>query len=678
LNYGLNDVVDIPGLQDPASLQTADEVIKRQASLASKFRDLMTKDQTFKRSNQYRQAFYKEVIGKAVDVSSCLVDNFSESDRFFKFAKDSNKTGPMDPDSPPRYTLKNQGGVKEAGEDLCRFIDPRCLLDSEKGSRRPLVILAFDESHRLADMPKECHWTIFSELRRTLRGIVNQPIFTLFMSTAGKFHLLSPEIRSDPSSRVTNSTLIPLHPISEISFDDLAFPAKKGTVSLTRVVQTDWISHLGRPLYVDFTYFFHELLPTQALSRFGAYHDALHDTLGAEDDLVEFAKSKLLDCRTSLIKGDDSGSLACLSVRFALKFNADATSRDVTYTQVERHMRLCLAATTGFERLITIAGSEPLLAEAASQIMAGCLVNPVRLLANHSDLNCVDRGGRGELVAELIVMQARDAALARNGNKRWMSVSDFIQALLPQPRYEVLQSSLPTFWHQSEEKETSFTDMFKDYAMWFNHVIRVDDSKMINSKFLWMFITRGAMISCTHNQEGVDIILPVCRKDDNLSPNNVTAILIQVKNAEKYKHEIVKTLFDGMDPLRLGLFGNNSQRLPVIRIVFALASETPGVVFRPRHTRESLRFDDDVTTFDIWCAGLSSSTFKNIGHDLDAYQFLLNRSLQPHDAFDLAEMKDEHLDKDSKEGRGGGRRRMAPLTMADRNHWLIHAAANPV
>jgi len=413
-----------------------------------------------------------------------------------------------------------------------------------------------------------------------------------------------------------------------------------------------------------FHVFLHEQLPTQALSRFGAYYDGREN----DDEFLEFVKSKLLDCRTSLIKGDDPGSLACLSVRFALKFKADVASRDVTRTQVERHMRLCLAATTGFERLITIAASEPILAEAAFQLMQGSSVNPVRLLANHSDLNCIDRGGRGELVAELIIMQARDAALS--GNRRWTSVSEFIQALLPQPEYEALQSSLPTFWRKEEEK--SFADTFEHYSMWFNHVIRVDDSKVINPHFLWMFITRGAMISCTHNQEGVDIILPLCHKDRNLSPDTVTAILIQVKNAEKYKCEIVKTIFDGMDPLLVGLFDNNSQRMPVIRIVFALASETPGVLFRPRRHRDSTHFDN-FTTFDIWCAGLSA--FKNIGNDLDAYQILLDRSLQPHDAFGLVEMKDEHLDKDTKKERGAIRRRMAPLTMADHDgdHWRIHA-----
>ena len=38
------------------------------------------------------------------------------------------------------------------------------------------------------------------------------------------------------------------HSITEVSFDDLALPAREDTVSLDRVVQMDWISHLGRPL----------------------------------------------------------------------------------------------------------------------------------------------------------------------------------------------------------------------------------------------------------------------------------------------------------------------------------------------------------------------------------------------------------------------------------------------
>ena len=161
--------------------------------------------------------------------------------------------------SPTRYIYEEpQIKVKNAAEELCRFIDPHSVLDSDKGSRWPLVIFGFDESHILTEYPEGCVWTVFSELRRTLQAMGKRPIFSLFLSTAGSFHLFSPEINSDPSNRVTNKDLRPLDPITEISFDDLAYLAEEDTVSLSHVVTTDWISHLGRPLYVHFTYPFRE------------------------------------------------------------------------------------------------------------------------------------------------------------------------------------------------------------------------------------------------------------------------------------------------------------------------------------------------------------------------------------------------------------------------------------
>jgi hypothetical protein len=390
-----------------------------------------------------------------------------------------------------------------------------------------------------------------------------------------------------------------------------------------------------------------------------------------------FVKEKLLNGQSILADEDRPGSLACLSVRFALEFNADSISRDVTRKQVERHMRLCLAATTGFGRLITLAGSEPLLAEAAWQLMCRSSETPVRRLAKHSDLHCIDRGRRGELVAALLVMQARDAAVATqlerdtsqgSEGQRAVSVDDFMQALLPQSSFEILQSSMPTLWRAGEDKP--FDETFKDYRMWFNHVIRIEESKMINADNLWAFITRGAMVLCTQNQCGVDIVVPLCLEKGNLSRHTVSAILIQVKNDEKYGCSIDKKLFDGLNPKNVDLFEGSSPQRPVIRMVFALASEKHDVLFPVVRERERGRFFDNCTTFDIWCAGLSS--FKNIEEDLSSYQVLLDRSLQPHDAFDLRESNDKYLDDATRNSRGSRRRRMAALTMAHDDHRQIH------
>jgi len=121
----------------------------------------------------------------------------SEADGSFKFVKDSNKTKKpnkkslaqytfpfceareetekLTTNSTPQYTSRSVGegcdseyGVKEAGERLCQFIDPHYMLELGQGSWWPLVILSFDESHILANILTQSHWTLFSELRCTL------------------------------------------------------------------------------------------------------------------------------------------------------------------------------------------------------------------------------------------------------------------------------------------------------------------------------------------------------------------------------------------------------------------------------------------------------------------------------------------------------------------------------
>jgi len=136
--------------------------------------------------------------------------------------------------------------------------------------------------------------------------------------------------------------------------------------------------------------------------------------------------------------------------------------------------------------------------------------------------------------------------------------------------------------------------------MWFNHVIRIHKSTLINVEYLWRFITRGAMIICTHNQAGVDIIIPLCLKTEKLSPKTVSAILIQVKNASNYGNKIKTKLFEKLCPFDLGVFDQDATPRPVIRMVFALASQESEVLFR-----EADETCDEFTAFDIWCAGLS-------------------------------------------------------------------------
>jgi hypothetical protein len=82
-----------------------------------------------------------------------------------------------------------------------------------------------------------------------------------------------------------------------------------------------------------------------ASSRFGARWDAMSISATQRTDetvLMDFAKHKLLDGPTALANDDRRGSLACLSVRFALEFCMDGTARNVTCAHAESNMTFYL------------------------------------------------------------------------------------------------------------------------------------------------------------------------------------------------------------------------------------------------------------------------------------------------------------------------------------------------
>jgi hypothetical protein len=172
------------------------------------------------------------------------------------------------------------------------------------------------------------------------------------------------------------------------------------------------------------------------LNRFGSRYDAEIQN-NEELDIVSISRFKLLDGQAELDVTDHitrlNRMLTCFSVRFPLEFNfADPEAHTLVRKQVENHMRLCTTMTSEFELLLTTVGSEPLLAEAAKDAMDETGQSPVKHLSSYMDVNCIDRGQRGELVAALLIMQARDS-VAKSEGTRPIYLIDFLERLLGGP-----------------------------------------------------------------------------------------------------------------------------------------------------------------------------------------------------------------------------------------------------
>jgi len=402
--------------------------------------------------------------------------------------------------------------------------------------------------------------------------------------------------------------------------------------------------------------------------------------------MLHFATQKLLGGpnHTRTNTGDTSitptdRSIACLSVRFPLEFDfSDPNARSLVRKQIEHHMRLCTIATSGFEVLFSTVGSEPLLAEAASHYMMTSGTSPIRELSDNMDQNCINHGERGELVelvAALLIMQARDA-VTKGSNRRWIYVREFMESLLGASAAQTT-TVLPYKVHSNEDKKT-LADGFKDARMWFNHVVKIQKADLINVQYLWRFITRGAMILCANNQPGVDIVIPVCYSDNKLSQGNVTAILIQVKNNQTFGENIRGYLFDAMDPFHINLFNKDMRSpLPIIRMVFALASKQDVVkwVVRPqaltstRQTRATTRQSEQpdlYTSYDLWCAGISQSTFPVIGDDESAlYQKILDRTRFPGHGYPVSKVHEVEYPEEVAKSKAGLLRSFDALVAGD-------------
>src|SRR6266576_1192304 len=161
-----------------------------------------------------------------------------------------------------------------------------------------------------------------------------------------------------------------------------------------------------------------------------------------------------------------------------------------------------------------------------------------------------------------------------------------------------------------------------DSKIYFNHFIKIDDPRVVNRKYLWMLIARGAAVLCANNQPGIDILVPFTYSDAMLGRRNVSAILIHVENDRRFSTTPIRWLFDGMNPFFVGVFNHSDEPLPVIRMVFALSSAKSGVTIMEPERAKYLRKAENkkakksspYTSYDIRSTGAFAETIAVINN----------------------------------------------------------------
>lgn len=396
-------------------------------------------------------------------------------------------------------------------------------------------------------------------------------------------------------------------------------------------------------------------MPLNYVARWKSRYD--NGDARVKETIDIFAVEKLL-CRTygaGNMATSWEQQFAVMSHRLVLAFDTPSCSgldrrnaERSQMVQVEKYMRVCLHAKQGFESIVTVAASEPILAEAAAIVMQHKEFRSCRSLREILVSPGMSKGDRGELIVSNITIDTLDGLAFRNPKKPSFVVktTSYFEALFAQNIYnDVIRDAQPSRLRSDSELKT-FAQTFEDSYIYVTHFIKVYDYSVLTDSFIMVFAVRGAAILCAENQAGIDAIIPVVYKDKVLNRMNMTVILKQSKNNSKFSTIPHGYLFDLMNPFTLGIFNKHEPPRPVIRMVYALAAHSPVIRVMQRGNPPPKRSSKDeakgesqsskrnFTSFDIWCGHTSSATFGAIClEDNLTYEALLKRSREVVDMF---------------------------------------------
>jgi hypothetical protein len=254
------------------------------------------------------------------------------------------------------------------------------------------------------------------------------------------------------------------------------------------------------------------------------------------DGIIQLAMDKL--AARTVGKYEANSFLAALSVRLMLDFEP----RGIRATEVENlmvagHLRIANVIPAHREYVISSTPSEPIVAEAAAQVLRR--QNMVDLLAQNVREGLIEKGQRGELVARLLFTLARDQALenmeiAHNDNQGQLEklytspipVVAFFRALFSQQYVDNLLHCRA----DNSAGGPTFEEAFADAYIMFTHFGKAADDWCMSHAFMFMALCRNMAISCREGMQYADLCIPIhfgC--ETPLSRQTTSSILVSIK-----------------------------------------------------------------------------------------------------------------------------------------------------
>ncbi len=475
------------------------------------------------------------------------------------------------------------------------------------------ILIYFDESHTLYSAENGDDATpesLYDDLAHCL-DYLHPHLVAVFLSTNSKLKRLAAAQPHHASARVSkNSNAALPAPFTELPFDcewGSNCIVTQRSMTLSEITSPEFLVKFGRPLFVE------DLSFPQIATLIIYYHRWYTRYIKSPQvdrgpQIVAFARDKLIGGELPLKDAflDEPQGLAVLSVCIMLDFEPPRVVADQTEAiQVERHMRIAYSVPQHRAYMRSGTPSEPILAEAAAQLMKYVKDAP-KTLADFVNKGLVDKGHAGELAARLLLTLAYHQAIRLPAPKeiylrhsQGCKLSTFLTALLGPDNYELLSASRAD--DQSIGEKRTFKDYFKDARVRFTHFGRANDSKVITVKFLWAAFLRCMAVQCSVNQPSIDIIIPVLIDENRLvEESNMSGLLIQVKDKTREAH--VNHLH--FTATELGLFSEVKPSRPYLNILMQLgvSDKAEFEVLEPSNTSTPPSIHRRFTTNIIGCA----------------------------------------------------------------------------
>ena len=457
-----------------------------------------------------------------------------------------------------------------------------------------LVLLSFDEAHHLFT---RCGTSeLFPALRHLLHELQKYRLWTFSLSTESSIEMLLPPQRQDSSQRVV-AGLKRFDPF--IGFQlDLGMASKLTDDSetelqkpLNQLATKEHMTLFGRPLWLIYKDYDVQTLRKIVLAKLLHNSEGFYYSDNLDHVFAALAARILLDPCTQLV---------------------NSSARDLAGRAVTGHLRLVIHFDGEHRIFATMTPSEPVVSDAVAWTLCSTpqsgttpvsgpgsmstnWESSIRTLVRHLlHPGIIEKGLKGELYVRLLLILARDFLLKSTVHptqppsfpySQPFTVLAFLQSVFSSNIYEQIISMVPRQRIKGFETRVAgqqqLSHAFSNAWCNFTHFVNTDRNIKRNApgefrELMHGCILQHAALQCAFGQPIWDLIIPVYIGDtsDSLRQENISAILIQVKNRAKVMRLSLKNHRSDYQQY----FGG-SWCQPLLSILVDLGAKTPYIQF---------------------------------------------------------------------------------------------------